>query len=585
MCIVDGGRRRQRTLSASTGGSTLGTGFETEPRPKISDRKAVADEKRPSRCGIMVFAYDTDPHGKEAFQVTISTRSRRPRQRPRTKRIHRHQNQTMLWPDVGQPGPVFRRRQIKVKAYERGDMTSYGGLSLAHELASRLRLDRLINDQVGLIRCPVPYHDSDHVLTHVYNLYVGGQHIEDIGHLQHSDAIKRLFGACRIPDPTTAGDYLRRFGADGLNRLQTAIDDAREKVWRQLRRNQRQVATIDIDSTVKPVYGQCKQGADFSYNGKWSYHPLLLTLAQTNEPLRTINRPGNAASAKGASHALAEVLPRVKRHFKQVRVRGDTAFYQRAIIAECERAGAQFAFGMNGYRVLLDRAETLGKSSWKPFAAHPQRPATHGMKRRRKRPRYRQKIARRRGYRTLDTTTEWVAEFEYVLPHIRKERNHGMARRRFRVIVKRQLVEVSQGQDVLFNQYRYRFIITNIPKAGMDASAVVRFAYGRCDQENTIEQMKNGIQALRMPTGELLSNAAFLMCGQLAWCLRSWLSLLALPDETLRYEWSWFRHAFVYIAAKITESGRQAYVRLAGSHRFTGHLVTASQRLKSFEFQ
>ena len=491
----------------------------------------------------------------------------------------------MLWPALRRPGPVFGRRQIKVETYERGDITSYGGLSLAHQLAAQLDLDRLINSRVGLIKCPVPYHDSDHVLTHAYNLYVGGRHIEDIQHLQHSDASKRLLGACRIPDPTTAGDYLRRFGTDGLHRLQTAIDEAREKVWRQLRRDQKQVATIDIDSTVKPVYGQCKQGADFSYTGKWSYHPLLLPLAQTNEPLRTINRPGNASSADGAASALAEILPRVRRHFKQVRVRGDTAFYQRAIIAECERAGVQFAIGMDGYRTLKEKAEHLQKSIWKPFVEDPQPATVRHVKRRRRRPRCRRRIARRRGYRTLKTTRQWVAEFEYVMPCVRKIQNHGLAVHRFRVVVKRQLVEVSEGQDVLFKEYRYRFIITNIPNRQMDAAAVVRFAYRRCDQENTIEQMKNGIQALRMPTGELLSNAAFMMCGQLAWCLRSWLSLLALPKETLRYEWDWYRHAFVYVAAKITQSGRQAYVRLAGSHRFVEHLVTGSLRLKSFEFQ
>ena len=157
--------------------------------------------------------------------------------------------------------------------------------------------------------------------------------------------------------------------------------------------------------------------------------------------------------------------------------------------------------------------------------------------------------------------------------------------RRFRLVVKRQRVEVNEGQDALFAEFRYRFIITNIPKRQMDAAAVLRFGYGRCDQENTIEQMKNGIAALHMPTGQLLANADFLMCGQLAWCLRSWLSLLALPKESLRFEWDWFRHAFVYVAAKITESGRQAWVQLTGSNRFVEHLVIASERLKSFEFQ
>ena len=49
------------------------------------------------------------------------------------------------------------------------------------------------------------------------------------------------------------------------------------------------------------------------YNGKWSCYPRLAALGETNEPLRTINRPGNRASPEGAAHALREVLPTVGR--------------------------------------------------------------------------------------------------------------------------------------------------------------------------------------------------------------------------------------------------------------------------------
>ena len=118
----------------------------------------------------------------------------------------------------------------------------------------------------------------------------------------------------------------------------------------------------------------------------------------------------------------------------------------------------------------------------------------------------------------------------------------------------------------------------------MDAAEVFCFAYGRCDQENIIEQFKNGIAAMRMPTGELLANGAFLMAGQLAWCLRSWLSALALPKETTRWEWKWFRQAFVYITAKITHGARRAKVYLAGSHRYAEHVLIAWQRLQTFTF-
>lgn len=518
--------------------------------------------------------------------MTDNTHSRQRRQRPRTRKIRKHQDQPRLWPQ--QYRPVFKQRQIRVKTQERGDVTTYGGLSVVHELAMRLGLDESINRQLALIKVNLPYFESDHILTHAYNLYIGGSCIEDIGHIQHSEAVKHLLGACRIPDPTTAGDFLRRFNRDQLNGFQVAIDEARQKVWRQLPRQHTKVATIDIDSTVKQVYGECKQGADFSYNGKWSYHPLLVTLAETNEPLRTINRPGNAASGQGAGEALGEVLPMVCRHFKKVRVRGDSKFYQRATILECERNGAQFSFSMDGNAVLHKKVENLPKSAWKPFSVHPEQRQPKKCRpkaRRRKRTRHRRRIARRRGYRTLATTVQHAAEFRYRMTRGGGNRHLGLGGREFRVVVKRQKVRVSEGQDVLFEEYRYRFVITNIPAREMKADVLLRFAYHRCDQENTIEQMKNGIAALRMPTGQLVANAAFLFCGQLAWCLRAWLSLLTLPRETLKWEWSWFRHAFVYVAAKITKSGRRVVAYLTQSHRYVQHLVIASQRVESFAFR
>jgi hypothetical protein len=493
----------------------------------------------------------------------------------------------MRWPADDQPGPVFRQRQVRVETQERGEVTAYGGLALAHDLAMRLQIDRDLNRSLPMLKRHVPYFESDHLLTHVYNLFVGGHCIEDIGHLQHSQAIKNLLGACRVPDPTTAGDFLRRFRCEDLDAWQGGIDRAREKVWRQLHARRRKVATIDLDSTIKEVYGECKQGAEFSYTGKWSYHPLLVTLAETNEPLRTINRPGNAASADGAGNALSEVLPMVTRHFREVFVRGDSAFFKRAVIAECQEAGVLFTLAMDAVAVLREKAEALPHKAWKRFSAGPPKQSTfksRSMRHRRKRTRHRRRIARRRGFKTLSTTGQWVAEFEYQLPRRGGERDHGLAGQRFRVVVKRQRIETTQGQERLFTEYCHRFIITNIPRRRMTAAQVLRFAFGRCDQENIIEQLKNGIAALRMPTGELLANHAFLMAGQLAWCLRAWLSLLALPRSTLRWEWSWFRHAFVYLPAQITQSARRAVVHVAGSHRFLEHVLIASGRLQCFEF-
>ena len=152
------------------------------------------------------------------------------------------------------------------------------------------------------------------------------------------------------------------------------------------------------------------------------------------------------------------------------------------------------------------------------------------------------------------------------------------------MVIKRQLIEERNGQGQLFRRYEYRFILSNIPKAEMTPAEVVRFAYGRCDQENAIEQAKNGLNGFRMPTGSLLANGAFLMCAQIAWCLRVWLSLIALPTDTLRWEWKRFRHAFVYIAAKVVKIAREVVVRLSASHRWAAQFIRATDRLRRMPF-
>jgi len=501
-----------------------------------------------------------------------STRRKRARQRP-SRPIDRHQVQDLLWPKTA--GPVFRQRSVGAETLQRQPVTADGGLALAHHLAMRLGLDRSINRHLHLLRFHLPYHESDHVLTHAYNLFVGGRDIEDIQSLQHSPAVKNLLGACRVPDPTTAGDFLRRLGPEDLDALQRAIDEVRIKVWRKMPRSERRSITLDMDSSFKKVYGVCKQGAEFSYQKQWSYHPLLFTLAETAEPLRLVNRPGNRPSAEGAAELLGLCLKMLTENFDEVFLRGDSKFSERAILRQAVEHHALFAIVQQMDLPIWGAAFHLPEAAWKPLRAKPgsRFHPTSGCIRR-KRVRHRSRIARRRGYRTLSTVREWVAEIPYTL--------EGFDRP-LRLVFKRQWIR--EDRQLSFQtHYEYRAVITNIPRWRMSPSAIVHFAYGRCNQENAIEQAKNGLAAMRMPTGQLRANGAFLLAAEIAWCLRAWLSLLALPRETRTWEWGWFRRAFVHAPAVIIRRAHSAVVRFHASHRFAAYLLAASERLRGLQF-
>ena len=45
-------------------------------------------------------------------------------------------------------------------------------------------------------------------------------------------------------------------------------------------------ALVDIDGTQAETLGVCKEGMDISYKGIWGYAPLLISLANTREPLK-----------------------------------------------------------------------------------------------------------------------------------------------------------------------------------------------------------------------------------------------------------------------------------------------------------
>jgi hypothetical protein len=415
------------------------------------------------------------------------------------------------------------------------------------------------------------------VLALAYTLYADGTCLEEQSALQGSEAVRRLVGACRIPDPTTAGDFLRRFkAAQEVEGLWGTIDEVEETVWSKLarkvrrRRKKHELALVDLDGHIKPLYGVQKEGADFSYDGRWSYQPLVVSLGGSGECLKVVNQPGNARSSDAAAKALKEVLPMVRRHFRNAIVRGDTDFDRSDVYNEAMDAGAYFAIGGRLYPNRAALVEAIAEESWKPFIPRADRKARSEPSRHGRTANYRQKKAEDRKFRTLRTVKQWVSEIAY--------QPAGLAGA-CRMIVRRILIEERDGQGALFEHFRYRLVLTNLARS-YTAGQVVDITYQRCDQENVIEQFGAGIAGWRMPVAEFMGNSAWLQIARLAWNLGKWIAQIALPSEVVRWEWKRFRRHFVYIAAKVLKKGRRLVVRLAGSHRFLPDILTAHARLQ-----
>lgn len=394
---------------------------------------------------------------------------------------------------------MFNAGTVRYEIGATTDAMSFGGIAAVHRLVSKLGLPERINDGVQLLKVHLPYHESDHVLNLAYNVLCGGTRLEDIERLRHDTAYMNALGADLIPDPTTAGDFCRRFTEADVHALMESINAVRPQLWRGRGRDLfGPIAYIDVDGTIAPTTGEQKAGMDVSYKGIWGYAPLIVSLANTKEVLYVVNRPGNMPSHTDAPPWIDRAIAHVRPYAPRVCVRGDTDF---SLTRHFDRWAetADFLFGMDSTKALRSRAEALAAPCWQRLERAPKYETRTGQTRQRVQTNEKERIVKERGYLNLALQYEDVAEFSY---------QPGQCSRPYRVVALRKNISTMKGDEVLFDDIRYFFYITT--RTDLSAAAVVACANERCDQENVIEQLKNGVNALRLPLYDLVSNWAYI---------------------------------------------------------------------------
>lgn len=448
--------------------------------------------------------------------------------------------------------PLLGDVSIDYEASERISGMSHGGIGLIHKMVSKLGLPSLINDSLSLFKRHIPYHESDHVLNIAYNVLLGGTRLEDIDLLRNDEVYLDALGVDRIPDPTTAGDFTRRFDETSIESLQDALNVARTKVWKKQKAGFLEHAFIDVDGTICKTDGECKQGMNLSYKGVWGYHPLIVSLANTKEVLFMENRPGNRPSHEGASKWIDKAIELIGSHAQQITLRGDTDFTQTAHLDRWDEQEVGFIFGCDSRPNLCALADKIPEDQWKQLERMPRYEiATHA---RIKRDNVKEEIVRLKEYTNMQLHGEYVAEIAY---------KPTKCSNSYRLIVLMKDITVKKGEKALFNEIRYFFYITNHAKYSPEQ--IVGLANGRCDQENVIEQLKNGVNAMRMPVHDLMSNWAYMVMASLAWNLKAWISLFVpnsnSSQKLLKMEFRTFLNALINLPVQIVKQARKVVYR------------------------
>jgi hypothetical protein len=478
-------------------------------------------------------------------------------------------------------GPIFNEANLRYELADKARGVVYGGAGLMLQLAKQVGLVDAIDWRVQLLKMHCPYHESDHVLNLALNALCEGTCLQDI-ELRRNDAVfLDALGVAALPDPTTAGDFCRRFSETDVIDLMTAINEARTNVWKQQSPEFFAEAVIDADGTLVVTTGECKDGMDISYKGSWGYHPLLVSLANTQEPLFIINRSGNRPSEEGAAQWLDRAVELCKAAgFRRVRLRGDTAFSQTTQLDRWDTAGLVFQFGYDAMSNLQKLADELPSESWQKL----QRPPGYvrAGEARAKPPKVKRQVIRRREFLHLELNSEEVAEFDY---------QPTACSRPYRMVAVRKHISREKGEACLFEEIRYLFYITNDRERSREE--IVFGCNDRCDQENLISNLASGVRALKAPVDNLVSNWAYMVSTSIAWSLKAWSALLlpATPSQPrppatdrhcwLRMEFKSWVNAVMKVPCQIVKQARRIVHRVLNGNEYLSAFFWLSDLLEN----
>lgn len=429
----------------------------------------------------------------------------------------------------------IKRRKIII--VEGDNLVSYGGGILIDEFIHKLSLPQIIDTTVKVKERERGYRESEAILALMVSVITGGECLDDLLALREEEAFKTIWRHGDIPHPTTMGDFLRRFDLGHIRQLDSVNAQAFNKIYSA---SEKLFAiTMDIDSTLDEVHGTKKEGAKWTYTGIKALNPLMCFIRENGDWLHSRLRSGNTYTSDGAVSFIRESYHKVKDFAEQINACMDSGFYDKEIVAECERLNIGFSITADQTGALMRAVNTIAEDAWRKIDDH-----------------------------------VWVSEIMYQPVGWKRE---------YRFLVRREELPEKKQISLLDNiDYRYHVIVTNRAESAED---LVPFHLQRATMENFIRETKYGLSLDRFPCQEFHANWAYLTIGMLAYNIVNWIKRLALPSMYRKKFIKALRYRFFNVAARVVKHSRYVVLKIAqGIHRFID-ILHAYERILSLQFQ
>jgi len=445
---------------------------------------------------------------------------------------------------IFRPGDTFQVNDTTVVgkagkfniAFRAAKLTSHAGAVLFKDFVRRLGVAQTYDAEVSVKQRARGYPESQFILAACTSLVLGGACVDDLQVLRGDPGTKALLEVDEIPSPQAMGEFLKRFGIGDIHDLLRAQRLLQQRVHPLIVEHlPAPVCTLDFDASIFAQCAKLREGVRKAYNGERGYAPLLVYWAEAGEWLYAHLQRGNAYASKQARWVLDKAL-RLLPAGLSVRVRGDSAFYARAFLDECERRGLTYAITADQTKALRTLVEALPATAWTPDPEDPELS---------------------------------YAEFRYA-PARQTERRYCVKRARRR-----------QADGT--TKTSYHVVVTN--DLQRSARAIVKWQLERCAMENMIKECKHGFSLAKFPARKFHANWAYFLIGQLAFNLVAWFKYLILPEAFLPATIKTLRHRLFNLAGKIVTKSRQFFLVITDEYQFQDVWASVLNNLSALRFE